>query len=265
MVVKSSGEVFPNAPLALVAAEVRYPPVSDRQLGMSVHRELRDAIGADWVIQNDTSQTIEAVFGPSGPQQTVRSDTIGRIVTRQKTKIITVQPDRLVIEVADYLHFEDFRELLERVAGAVETVLRPDGISRMGLRYIDEITVPQNPPQWESWLQPSVMAPANPPDLIASEWNGSVQYRIDNDQVVVFRYGPAAGPVVASNGPLRRPRVPEGPIFMLDFDSSWQPIDIPEFSATTIADAATRLRAPLRGLFDSVITPDLIEIFRQEP
>lgn len=265
MGMSSSGEVFANAPLALVAAEVRYPPVSERQLGMAVHRELRDAIGADWVIHNDTSQTIEAVFGPSGPQQTVRSDTIGRIVTRQKTKIITVQPDHLVIEVADYLHFEDFRELLERVAGAVEAVLRPDGILQMGLRYIDEITVPENPPQWHQWLQPSVMAPANPPDLIASEWTGSVQYRIGSDQVVVFRYGPAAGPVVAANGPLRRPRIPEGPIFMLDFDSSWQPVDIPEFSAATIAEAATRLRAPLRGLFDGVVTPDLIEIFRQEP
>lgn len=260
-----SGEVFPNAPLALVAAEVRYPAVSERQLGMAIQKQLRDAIGADWVIHNDTSQTFEALIGPGGPQQaSVRSDTVGRIVTRQKTKIITIQPDHLVIEVADYLHFDDFRDLLERTAAAVESILRPDGISRMGLRYIDEIAVPESPPQWDHWLHSSLMAPATG-GLTPTEWTGAVQYTIDTDQIMVFRYGPSKGPVVAPNGPLRRPKVPEGPIFMLDFDGSWQPRDIPEFTATHIADMAGRLRAPLRGLFDSLVTPDLLKIFRQDP
>lgn len=260
----SSGEIFPNAPLALVAAEVRYPAVTERPLGMAVNRQLRDAIGSDWVIHNDTSQTFEAGFGPAGPHASVRSDTIGRIISRTRSKIITVQPDRFVIEVADYLHFADFCKLLERTAAAVEGTLRPDGISRMGLRYIDEIAVPDVQPQWDRWLHPSLMAPLSPPNLVAAEWLGSVQYSVAPDQIVVFRYGPVKGPVVAPNGPLRRPRVPEGPIFMLDFDSSWQPVDIPEFSSARIAEMAGRLRAPLRDLFDSLATPALLEIFRQE-
>ena len=265
MAVNTSGEVFPNAPLSLVAAEVRYPPVSDRQLGMAIHRQIRDLIGSDWVIHNDTSQTFEAVIGPEGPSQaTMRSDTIGRIVNRQKTKIITVQPDRLVVEVSDYLHFESFRELLVLASQAVDSVLRPDGISRVGLRYIDEITVPQQPPKWDEWLHGSLMAPSDPPSLVPAEWTGAVQYRLGEDQVVVFRYGPSMGSVISANIPLRRVRVPVGPIFMLDFDSSWQPVDIPQFSAPKIAASANKLRAPLRGLFDHAVTPQLLEIFRQE-
>ncbi len=46
---------------------------------------------------------------------------------------------------------------------------------------------------------------------------------------------------------------------MLDFDSSWQPSEIPTFTAECIVTAADRLRAPLRGLFDSLIKPDLLQ------
>ena len=137
-----SGEVFPNAPLALAAVEVRFPPVSDRSLGIAVHRQIREHLGTDWIIQNDTSQIFEAGLGPGGPQSSLRSETIVRISSRSKTKIITVRPDNFTIEVADYLHYADFRGLLSTVAAAVERVLQPDGVSRIGLRYIDEISVP---------------------------------------------------------------------------------------------------------------------------
>ena len=59
--------------------------------------------------------------------------------------------------------------------------------------------------------------------------------------------------------------MPEGPIFMLDFDSSWQPSDIPSFEAERIVTVADRLRSPLRELFDSLIPPSLKDIFRQDP
>ena len=52
---------------------------------------------------------------------------------------------------------------------------------------------------------------------------------------------------------------------MLDFDSSWQPIDIPKFKASEIAKVADRLHVPLRGLFDSLIQPRLLEVFREDP
>ncbi len=261
----SDGEVHPNAPLALVAAEIRYPPVAERSLGMAIHRQIRDLMGEDWVIHNDTTRTFEAAVGPAGPEASVKSETVGRITSRTRTKIITVRAESLTLEVSDYVHFTDFRDLLERAAAAVEQVLRPDGVSRAGLRYIDEVSVPEEAPDWANWLDGSLMAPGLPPTLIPQSWTGAVQYKVADDQVVVFRYGPSEGPVVSPQGPLRRSHVPEGPVFMLDFDSSWQPPDIPEFSASNIVAVADRLRQPLRGLFDSLIQPDLLEHFRQDP
>jgi len=261
----SHGEVYPNAPLALVAAEIRFPPVSERSLGMPVHRQIRDLMGDDWVIHNGTTQTLEAGVGPAGPQASLKSETVGRITSRSRTKIITVRPENLTVEVSDYIHFADFRDLLQRAAAAVEQVIKPDGVARAGLRYIDEVTVPEATPDWSKWLHGSLFPPALPPALVPTSWTGAVQYQVEDDQVVVFRYGPSDDPVVSSQGPLRRTRVPKGPVFMLDFDSSWQPLDIPRFSADSIVEVADRLRDPLRGLFDSLIRPDLLQLFRQEP
>ena len=198
----NSSEVYPNAPLALVAAEVRYPAVAEGALGMAIHRRIRDALGSDWVIRNDTTQTFEAGVGAAGPQASVRSETVGRITSRQRTRIITARPENFTVEVVDYVGFADFRDLLERASAAVESVLRPDGISRVGLRYIDEITVPEPGPQWDRWLDSSLMAPAQPPDLIPVEWTGAVRYQVAPDQSLVFRYGPSAGPVVFVGGTL---------------------------------------------------------------
>lgn len=261
----NSGEVFPNAPLALVAAEVRYPAVTEGALSMAIHRLIRDALGSDWVIHNDTTQTFEVGVDAAGPRTSSRSETVGRITSRQRTRIVTARPDNFTVEVVDYEHFADFRGLLERASDAVESVLKPDGISRIGLRYIDEIAVPESPPRWSRWLESSLMAPSLTPQLTPTEWTGAVQYQVTPDQSLVFRYGPSAGPVVSSAGPLRRARVPDGPIFMLDFDSSWQPSDIPEFKADRIVAVADRLRSPLRELFDSLITPSLKDVFRQDP
>lgn len=261
----NSGEVFPNAPLALVAAEVRYPPVTEGALGMAIHRRIRDALDSDWVIHNDATQTFKVGVGSYGPPASSQSETVGRIASRQRTKTLTVGPENFILEVVDYEHFADFRDLLERVSAAIQSVLKPDGVSRVGLRYVDEISVPEPSPQWSQWLDLSLMAPSLPPGLTPTEWTGAVQYQVTPDQSLVFRYGPSEGPVVSTGGTLRRSWVPDGPIFVLDFDSSWQPSDIPEFTADRIVEASDRLHSPLRILFDSLVTPPLLEIFRRDP
>lgn len=259
-----SGQAFPNAPLALVAAQVRFPPVADRELAMFQQKRIRDAVGTDWIIQNDTEEHVQIGVGPGGPTTASSSRTFGRIISRKGTRIITVHPDNFFIEVTDYTHFDEFQELLRRVTGAVGDVLEPDGISSMGLRYIDEIAVPDPEPKWSDWMKPSLLAPSLDSELTPSGWTGAAQYQVASDQILVLRYGPSPSPVVSPTGPLKRASVPTGPIFMLDFDSSWQPAEVPEFSAELISEVAVRLRAPLRRLFDSFLTPKLVAVFNGE-
>ena len=259
-----TGEVFPNAPLALVAAEVRYPPVSEGALTMPVYRRIRDMLGSGWVIHNATTQTFEAGVDAVGPRASLRSERYSRITSRERTRIVTAKPQSFTVEVVDYLRFPDFQDLLVLAARAVESVLRPDGITRVGLRYINEVSVPDQHPQWADWLDSSLMAPELPPELTLTEWTGAAHYRVAAEQFLVLHYGPSVGPVVSPEGPLRRNRVPEGPIFVLDFDSFWQPHNIPEFTGDGVGEVADTLHRPLRGLFDRLCKPCLIEAFRKD-
>ena len=260
----ATGEVLPNAPLALVAAEVRYPPVSDGPLTMPVYRRIRDTLGEDWVIHNATTQMFEAGLDADGPRASLRSERYSRITSRSRTRIVTAKPDNFTVEVVDYLRFPDFRDLLAVAAQAVGAVLDPDGIVRVGLRYINEVAVPEDNPDWRDWLESSLMAPELPSRLTLTDWMGTAHYQVADEQFLVLRYGPSIGPVVSPEGPLRRSRVPDGLLFILDFDSFWQPDTIPEFAPEEIGDIADKLHRPLRGLFDSLCKPGLMDVFRKD-
>lgn len=260
--VEAASEVYPNPPLALVAAEARFPPVSDQALSMRTHREIRDFIGPGWVITNDPV-TLGFHIGIGAPSIPPPIPTVARITSRQKTKIVTVQPDMFTVEVSDYDGFDDFRSLLTTVAQGIENIIQPDGISRLGLRYINEITVPESPPVWSQWLNPSIVQPTFG-TMVTSAWTGKVLYEIESDQKLALSYGTSDGPLVSPAGPLKRSDPAAGPVFLIDFDSFWEPSEIPELNTKNIIDAADRLHAPLRGMFDHLVLPDLIDHFREK-
>jgi uncharacterized protein (TIGR04255 family) len=51
---------------------------------------------------------------------------------------------------------------------------------------------------------------------------------------------------------------------LLDFDSFWEPTDIPEFEPERIMAVCDDLRAPIRKLFDMLVTDKLLAEFRKE-
>ncbi|MGH9044178.1 MAG: TIGR04255 family protein [Acidimicrobiales bacterium] len=64
---------------------------------------------------------------------------------------------------------------------------------------------------------------------------------------------------------MKRARPPSpGPLFALDFDCFWEPPDIPEFKTETVMSTCDELRAPIRALFDMLITEKLLAEFKRE-
>ena len=85
---------------------------------------------------------------------------------------------------------------------------------------------------------------------------------------LVLRYGPQYGYVVNPVGPLRRPDpTAPGPLFLLDFDSFWEPPTIPRFDVDELLGTFDELCEPTRRLFDQVTTPRLVrDVFeKQQP
>ncbi len=262
----SASEVFPNAPLALVAVEVRFSNGSASSVATPVQRAIRDRLGGEWVIEGTKVQTFEVPLLPVGAAPSVRSEHVSRITSRDRTQIVTLRSNGLTIEATRYEGYDRFRRLLHEALSATEEIFQPEGISRLGLRYIDEISVPgvTGSAHWGGWIHESLLPPTAE-GLRAATWTGVVQYDFDPERHLVLRYGPSDQPVVAATGPLRRLRSFEGPIFTMDFDSFWQPSDIPVFSADRIALACDELLVPVRTLFHTLVTDRLREeVFRQE-
>ena len=265
----TKAEVWPNAPLALVAVEARFPAVTSGPPRLPAQRAIRDLLGTGWVLESGQEQTLEVAFGPEGLKgQRVAAEQVTRITIRDRTRVVTVRAESLTVEASSYRGYPDFRLLLEAAFHAVEQVMQPDGLTRLGMRYIDEIRIPNAdaPDPWDDWLDGALLAP-RAEGLRTHGWTSAVQYETGEDRRMVLRYGPADNPVVTPAGPLKRANQPgPGPLFVLDFDSFWQPSGIPPFVAAELLDACDALRSPTRRLFDQLISSKLIdEVFRKEP
>lgn len=273
-------EVYPNAPLALVAVEVRLTDstgVSRRTLPTSAQRSFRDMLGDNWVTQPVNAPQMSLAFGVSGAQpiqQPLQSFSLPRFTVRDRTLAVTITDSGVIIEATRYRHYWDFRELLAKAVTAAAKVLSPDGVSRVGMRYINEIRAPgsseQGPAVWQRWVDDSLLAPQfaqmSRDGFVPTAWEGMAQYQTGPDQRLVLRYGPRNEYLVNPTGPLKRPSVPPpGPLFMLDLDCFWEPPDIPEFDPETIIGTFDQLRVPIRSMFQLLITDELIAELRKEP
>jgi uncharacterized protein (TIGR04255 family) len=263
---------LPNAPLAITAMEVRYPelePGAEKTFRSVVREGVRDVLP---LMENVSEDTVQ--ISPTGPPVTRRL-TFPRFVTRDRTTALAINPTVTVLETTDYNGFQAFTHLIAHSMTALEAAFTPDGITRVGLRYIDEIRVPSVkdlPGDWHGYIDEHLLATVAPDflektGLEPQAWQGLVQYSTGPDQNLQLRYGPQDGYAVDPNGPTRRKRrVAPGPFFLLDSDSFWQPSEeVPPFSADFIVDLCKRLHEPLEHIFRVVSTDRLWkEVYENE-
>ncbi len=271
-----SHEVLPNAPLALVAVEIRFlDGTKSSSYPVNLWRAFREVLGQDWVIETRKVQSQVVSFNASGPfLESQPTTTVPKFTIRDRTMAIALTGNSVTVEATEYHHYPQFREIIEAAVDATTQVVRPDGISRIGMRYIDEIRVPEvtrvsDIPSWAKWLDPSLVAPkltsmANS-GYTCSAWDGAVQFDVGEDRYLVFRYGPRPSYVVNPDGePKRTSPPPMRPVFMWDFDCFWTPSDIPEFDPAVVVSTCDELRRPIRTLFDILTTEQLKAEFMKE-
>lgn len=182
--------------MALVAVEVRFPAAGTGPPRPPAHRAIRDLLGEGWVLESGQQQTFEVAFGPGGVQgQNIAVENLTRITIRDRTRVVTARAESLTIEATSYEGYGEFRRFLAAAFEAVQNVLRPDGVTRLGMRYIDEIRVSklEGPDPWDTWLDPSLLAP-RAEGLQTRGWTSAVEYDTGKDRRMVLRYGPADVP-----------------------------------------------------------------------
>lgn len=266
-------EVYPNAPIVLMAIEVRHPlcePLERKQV-TQLSARVRDLLPLPGDM-TEVSMVVQA--GPnSQPFQEQVSTSFPRWTSRDKRTALAIRSDSLVIETTEYGSFGRVRKLLEVALAARVDIASPAGVERIGLRYIDEIRVPAEngggAPAWQEWVVPTLLGPAHVGsdlDLVPAASEGLVVFSSESNRALVLRYGAQNDYVVQSTPALRRPLPHPGPLFKLDIDSFWQSgAEVPEFDPGFILGQADTLHEPVRGVFESLITDRLRrEVLRRD-
>ncbi len=268
----SKREIYPNAPIVLVALEVRHSlgdPLDVRAVS-KIATLLSDVLP----LRSETQETSIVFTSGSAPEPS-QPAVVQRWTSRDKRTAMTVRPEAIVVETTDYERYESLRELVGKVLKARSVTARGVGVERIGLRYIDEIRVPPDngdtSTSWNEWVHPSLLGPRDvfsASGLTPSEHQGIALFQAGEDQVLALRYGPRKGYAVDPTLELRRPMLPppDSPFFLIDIDSFWQPSGIwPEMDVETVLECIDRLHVPVREVFESLITDQLRkEVLRDE-
>nr|MBM4732587.1 TIGR04255 family protein [Prescottella equi] len=251
--------LYENAPIALVLLEVRHPE-AEVPTGATL-AALKHALGATHPVQR-TEQGIELNL-QTGERTPVVAH---KLIARDLHSAISFREDAMVIETTDYRGWDWFRGIAKDLLVARQDITPVDGFERIGLRYIDEVRVPSSSPvDWSEWVSASLLGPNEALaslGLRSEQQQGVVQYTTEDPGVsFTLRYGASRGSVIRSAPNLVRPIEPSDTeeFFLIDTDGAWSDPKgaVPEFDLGTVLETCDRLHAPIRELFEMLITEKL--------
>ncbi|MGF1645974.1 MAG: TIGR04255 family protein [Kineosporiaceae bacterium] len=264
-------EIYPNAPVVLVTLELRHP--ATEPLTRAERVRAARLLGAHTPIPRagHATEIVMTAAPGSQPTQQVKQEEFPRFLSRDHRVAVAFRRDAVVVETTRYGRWEELRALVADVLEVRAEVGGVVGVERLGLRYIDEIRVPSGAESaWEPWVHHALLGPsavARDLDLPRPAlWQGLTVFPPDPDRTLALRYGSFAGHAVQPDGELKRDDSPAGPFFLLDIDSFWIPGDgTPEFDIESLLRTCDSLHAPIRSLFEHLITDRLRdEVLRRD-
>jgi len=137
-------EVFQANPIREVDFEIRFDP------RLRVAPEM-------WRFQEDLETEypevgLETALLPNGATVSVTV-----FQNRMKARVIKVSPQNMALAFSDYSNFEDFKEEVLRRSGRFCEIFNISSLTRVGLRYVNEISLPtQQPESLRTYVKPLV-------------------------------------------------------------------------------------------------------------
>lgn len=260
-------EVFPNAPLEFVAAEMRFP-YAPRVGRNETFDKLVELLADVFPIpERDERQSMT-----SAPESAPKAEAsvAYRLLARDKRSSVTISPSSASLELTDYVEYVDFRALFERMLQALDHLQIVVGVERLGLRFIDEIRVPDvaSPLDWRGYIAEDLLGPLVMADHgEVSRLEGVLQLKTGAQTRLALRYATLSGSGIVGGGPLRRRHTPNpGPFFAIDSDSYLDAEDILEFDIPALLAHLDVLHDPIGDIFHRSITERLKEeVLRRQP
>jgi uncharacterized protein (TIGR04255 family) len=169
-----------------------------------------------------------------------------RLLTRDGTWAALLSPDSVTIETRAYVDWSYMCAKFEVMTRAVEAVFDPACEQRLGLRFINQIQLPDDQNGWEGLIPGELLGVALDvrfrDHVLASDQK--VLLQVDSHTRCLFRHG------LLDDGNARR-----GGVYLLDYDVYRE--NQPTYDPDSIAAAADVLHGHVGSLFRACLTEKL--------
>jgi uncharacterized protein (TIGR04255 family) len=254
--------IYEEAPLTLVAFQINFPPVPDLD-PQTPQAALLAALKERYPILAGPA-TMQLDIGVGGPRPRG-----AKLTNRERTWAISMTSEWIVLETSRYKRYEKFAEQVDWILERVHEHVSIPAVTRLGLRYIDEIIVEgtETLEAWKPWITWDLIAGGMIEGFDTREYLVQATIDVADLQHLVVRYGRVSQPAANPTGTLRIANSPTEPYFLLDVDSFWEPStdEFREFSAEEVRAVTLQLHDPVRDVFERAITDALRERFKPVP
>jgi uncharacterized protein (TIGR04255 family) len=271
-IVYPNREIFPDAPLALVAAEIRFTDAA-RLRQQQTKDEVTIALEERFPFAEPLQRAeVNLNLVPSGGQPQIQERLGVVLKNTSSTETLTIMSESLTYETTAYTSFERLLEAVTDACNALDAAKVRPALQRVGLRYIDEVRVPEQVTdvrQWSKWINDRLIGhlEVGPQDVAATGTQGVSTYDLGEGRGLNFRFAALnQGPIVVPQF-LKRPAIPSGHFFVLDFDGfqDFGGQDAVPLSAEVVRASLSSVHVPCGAAFQRSITDEARKLFRGTP
>ena len=178
-----------------------------------------------------------------------------QLLSRDERKIVGVGPNTVTIHILKPYQdpnsgtggWQDFKSRISDALAAYWDVAKPEGICRVGIRYINKMTIPQENPDIQDYLQIALPGASELPKNLTRFIN-QVEYEYQDEVRLILSQGYADMPEKEYKREL-----------ILDLDVIWSPPEpVLQEKALEMVDD---LRGRERKAFEAIITDKTRELF----
>lgn len=265
-IVYPNREIFPHPPLELVAAEIRFTDAA-RLRQQQTKDEVTIALEDRFPFAEPLQQADFNLIPGASSQVQQRVGVVLKNAT--STETLTIMSESVTYETTSYVSFD---ELLESVTAACDALaaskVKP-ALRRVGLRYIDEVRVPEpvnDVRQWSKWIDHQLVGQlmVGPEDHPATMIQGASTFDLGGGRGLNFRSAALnGGPIVVPQF-LKRRAIDSGPFFILDFDGfqDFTQGEVVPLNSDVVREALSSVHVPCGTAFQRSITDDARQLFR---
>ncbi|WP_370326018.1 TIGR04255 family protein [Euzebya sp.] len=204
-----------ESPLTLVVAQIRHEHLAaalDSRRVIDIHEYVADFLGELKEVEEHSLQVSPQIG--RGVAMSAGAPTRSWQIRGKDSWVATLSPEAFSLETRAYQSWTHFRGRLEQLCAGVMKILSPQVLSRVGLRYIDEIAVEEveAPGDWVGRIDSAYLGPVRHPEVGASVMKSEqiIEFLAPNDVRVRLRHGS----LLAED---------ETPVYLLDHDVFAQP------------------------------------------